>query len=158
MSRSEEFGAGRTYKDKYFGEKTTTPEHRGDGMPASSVRRVAGGGVEAVNYTTGEIQKANSPKAAARKLFRQPTEKTNNRKEPKVKLNKKETKQAVENLRQDYNDFVVPYNRAKGEGNYTKSIWASEVNYDKGLKKTAIKNAKETKASRKNQKITGRGV
>jgi hypothetical protein len=137
----------RTFKSKDLGMRWN------DGVPRSNVAKTDSG-VEATNYYTGEVFKAGSPKAAVRKAFKQPTAATNNRKEPKVKLNKKETKQAVDNLREDYNHFVVP----SYEPGYSTSEWATEMGADPNLKKTAIKTAKETKAKYKSKKITGRGV
>lgn len=121
----------------------------GDGTPASSVARTDDGRVESVDYTTGRVVTANSPKAAVRQNRKAElgVYGRNNRKQPRVKLNKKETKAATENGRDDYNSFVARYE----DGPVSKSGYAAMTNNpteSPELKKDAISRAKEQKAKR----------
>lgn len=129
---------GRQFKSKYFKETST----RG-------TSRTPEGTIEAVNYMTGDIAEANSPKAANRQLNKmRGSGNSNNRKSDKVKLNKKETKSALENQRQNYNQYNAPYE----EGPVTKSEWAGMLKDRPELKSQGLKFGKEDKAKRTTKK------
>lgn len=108
------------------------------------IQRGTSGNWEAIKTYTGEVFGANSPKAAKRQAVKQPTSATNNRKTEKVKLNKKETKAALESGRGDYNAYVSRHE----DGPVTKSQYAGMVADRPELKAQAIKFAKEDKAQR----------
>lgn len=112
------------------------------------IRRTDSGKWEAVKLWSGEVAEANSPKAAKRQAVKQPTSATNNRKFEKVKLNKKETKAALEMGRSDYNFGPARFE----EGQVSKSEWAGMLADDRSLKSKAIETAKKDKVERSSRK------